>query len=66
MTAAEVAQDRIEFGNVLKTFVFGEQPKHTTTAEADRRRLSACVQRCKLLLHEGLGLPDRLVTCQTR
>jgi hypothetical protein len=24
------------------------------------------VQRCELLLHEGLGLPDRLVTCQTR
>jgi hypothetical protein len=24
------------------------------------------VQRCELLLHEGLGLPDHWVTCQTR
>jgi len=33
----EVQQDRTRFGNVLKTFVFGELLKHTTTADGNYR-----------------------------
>ena len=28
-------QDRTRFGNVLEIFVYGELPKHTTTADGD-------------------------------
>lgn len=37
LTAEEVQQDRMRFGNVLETFVFGELLKHTTTADGDYR-----------------------------
>ncbi|EKD40499.1 MAG: hypothetical protein ACD_75C00031G0005 [uncultured bacterium] len=37
--AAQVQQDRGRYGNVLKTFVYGELLKHTTTAEGDYRLL---------------------------
>lgn len=39
LTAQEVHQDRLRFGNVLETFVFTELLKHTTTSDDDYRLL---------------------------
>ncbi len=39
LTAVSAENDRNRFGNVLKTFVYGELLKQTTTAEADYRIL---------------------------
>lgn len=39
LTAQEVHQDRLRFGNVLETFVFAELLKHTTTSDGDYRLL---------------------------
>lgn len=35
LTSEEVRQNRVRFGNVLETFVFGELLKNTTTADGD-------------------------------
>lgn len=35
LTGEEVHQDRTRFGSALKTFIFGELLKHTTTADSD-------------------------------
>ncbi|MCX7693128.1 MAG: ATP-binding protein [Tepidimonas taiwanensis] len=37
LTVDGVQQDRVRFGHVLETFVFGELLKHTTTADGDYR-----------------------------
>lgn len=37
LSSEELRQDRTRFGSVLKTFVFGELLKHTTTADGDYR-----------------------------
>jgi len=37
LTAEEAQQDCTRFGNALETFVFGEQLKHTATADGDYR-----------------------------
>lgn len=39
LTAQEVHQDRMRFGNVLETFVFAELLKHTTTSDGEYRLL---------------------------
>ena len=37
LTVDGVHQDRVRFGHVLETFVFGELLKHSTTADGDYR-----------------------------
>jgi predicted AAA+ superfamily ATPase len=37
LSVAEIKQDRTRFANALKTFVYGELLKHTTTSEANYR-----------------------------